>query len=249
MAEAWYEDWFDSPLYELLYANRDEQEAARLVSLLEDLIPPEDYPAVLDLGCGRGRHAFNMAQRGYHVTGIDLSELAVEKARKRAGELGLSNVSFCIRDMRHPLVRHFDAVVNLFTTFGYFDSDRENEKVIESAAEMLKEDGILFIDYLNPNVVRSNLNPRENGTIDGLAYEIERYIKNGAIFKEIEFHDSSGHTACYMERVKLYDLPWFKEVFESQNLKLVRTFGDYNGTVFDREHSPRLMMMAQLTDK
>ena len=116
---SWFEEWFDSPLYELLYAYRNEEEARRLADLIEDKIPPGDFSNVVDVGCGRGRHSIALAERGYHVTGFDLSPTAIEKARRIAKERDLSNVRFIVQDMRKPLDDTFDAAFNLFTTFGY----------------------------------------------------------------------------------------------------------------------------------
>jgi len=78
---SWFEEWFDSPLYEKLYANRNSDEAERLADLIEKEIPVKKYSTVLDLGCGRGRHSIALATRGYDVTGVDLSEEALAKAR------------------------------------------------------------------------------------------------------------------------------------------------------------------------
>src|SRR6056297_542997 len=110
---SWFEEWFDSPLYEKLYSNRDEKDAASLADLIEEVIPVSAYRNVLDLGCGRGRHSITLAQRGYQVTGIDLSNKAIEKAKRIAGQKNLNNVKFFVRDMRDPLPKQFDAIVNL----------------------------------------------------------------------------------------------------------------------------------------
>src|SRR5690625_5483861 len=110
---SWYEDWFDSPLYEKLYSNRNKEEAHLLADLIEDEIPKQSYPEILDLGCGRGRHSIALARRGYQVTGIDLSKEVVGKAEEIAEEAGLRNVTFLTGDMREPLDQRFDAVLNL----------------------------------------------------------------------------------------------------------------------------------------
>ncbi|MDX1642623.1 MAG: methyltransferase domain-containing protein, partial [Balneolaceae bacterium] len=170
----WFEEWFDSPLYEKLYAYRNKNEADELADLIEKVIPKSDYSKILDLGCGRGRHSITLAERGYHVTGVDLSKQAITTAIQSARKRKLANVHFQVGDMRRPLDKTFDAVLNLFTTFGYFLKDEENAKVISSVKEMLESNGIFILDYLNAYKVRKNLVPEEEETFRDMTVHIER---------------------------------------------------------------------------
>lgn len=243
----WFEEWFDSPLYEKLYANRDENEAAQLVEMLERTLPLGKCATILDLGCGRGRHAINLNRKGYHVTGIDLSKQAIATAREKAKKLGLKNIRFEVRDMRNPLPETFDAVVNLFTTFGYFESDDENAVVLESVRQMLRPGGIFVLDYLNAEKVRKDYRPFDEGEFQGIHYDIERYIKGNSIFKEITFSgDNIAGKKRYAERVKLYGLDWFKKEMRKQGLAIDQVYGDYEGNEFDPETSTRLMIVSHL---
>lgn len=242
----WFEEWFDSPLYEKLYANRNEEEAAGLANLIERLVPQRSYPKILDLGCGRGRHSLTLAERGYQVKGIDLSEEAIEKAAIKANKRNLKNVSFQVRDMRDPLPETFDAVVNLFTTFGYFEGDDENASVIESVGSMLREDGIFLLDYLNADWVRANYKPEESGMFRDLHFDIVRYIRQNVIYKEITF--SGIHLEkpiTYTEQVKLYDLEWFLENFDTYGFEVERLLGDYKGNTYNPETCSRLVMFTR----
>lgn len=242
---SWFEEWFNSPLYEKLYANRNIDEAERLADLIEKEIPVKKYPTVLDLGCGRGRHSIALATRGYDVTGVDLSEEALAKASFQAAEKNLKNVTFLPSDMREPLGKTFDTVVNLFTTFGYFLDDAENSKVIQNIAEMLKPDGIVLIDFFNSHLVQKNLVAEDEGAFKDLNYKIKRTIDDGMVFKKITFSGSSlSKNVEYTERVKLYDLLWFKEQFRRSNINLKHVYGDYSGDSFNRENSPRLIMIG-----
>lgn len=243
---SWFEEWFDSPLYEKLYAYRDEEEASRLAGLIEKEIPLSDYESILDLGCGRGRHSLTLAEKGYRVTGVDLSQNAIEKAGKIAEQRKLTNVEFKVGDMRVPLPETFDAVLNLFTTFGYFLNDKENEKVFESVQSMLKPGGIFFMDYMNEDVVRKNIVPEEKGAYREWDYMISRKIKNGMIYKTIRFFtQSQGQSIKYRERVKLYDLNWFREVAARNHFSLKNTYGNYKGDPFNDEESSRLIMVFE----
>lgn len=243
----WFEDWFDSPLYEKLYANRDEKEARQLIEFLQSTLSLNECSHILDLGCGRGRHSLNLARQGYRVKGIDLSEEAIKKARRRAEDEGLDNVDFQVRDMRNPLPEKFDAIVNLFTTFGYFEEDRENSRVLDSVVSMLKERGIFVLDYLNAPRVRETYVPEEVGDFQGIDYKINRYIRDDAIYKEIVFSgDGLDDKRSYTERVKLYDLEWFKRELDNRNLMIDHVYGDYRGHEYDPAESPRLLIIAHL---
>lgn len=243
----WFEEWFDSPLYEKLYANRDEQEAAKLVDLLERILPLDECSKILDLGCGRGRHSISLNREGYDVTGIDLSEKAIETAREKAKNQNLSNIRFMVRDMRDPLPETFDAIVNLFTTFGYFYSDKENASVFDSVQNMLKPGSTFVLDYLNAARVRNSFIPADEGEFQDLEYRVKRYIKGNSIYKEIIFSGDrlNGHKE-YAERVKLYELPWFKKEMSKRNLVISDIYGDYDGNDFDPETSSRLLIISRL---
>ena len=162
---SWFEEWFDSPLYELLYANRNEDEANKLADLIEQKIPVENYSTIVDVGCGRGRHSITLAERGYHITGLDLSTYAIEKAKRIAAGRGHQNVKFIVQDMRQPLSTRFDAALNLFTTFGYFMENEDNERVLASVNRMLKKNGLFLIDYFNSKKWKTSLFRRRREAI------------------------------------------------------------------------------------
>ncbi|MEX0648645.1 MAG: methyltransferase domain-containing protein [Balneolaceae bacterium] len=243
---SWFKEWFSSPLYEKLYASRNIDEAELLVNLIETEIPKLTYQDILDLGCGRGRHSISLAEKGYKVTGIDLSEEAIRTARKNAVERGFPEIDFRVRDMRNPLPRKFDAVVNLFTTFGYFLEDEENRRVLTGVASMLPGGGIFVIDYLNDQVARKELVPEEAGDYEKLHYHIRRKIKNGMIFKQITFNgDELKGSVQYEERVKLYNYKWFEQELTQRGFNIKKCYGDYTGSKFDEKTSRRLLLIAE----
>lgn len=244
---SWFEEWFDSPLYEKLYAYRNEEEAELLAGLIENEIPKERYPEILDLGCGRGRHSHTLAEKGYHVTGIDLSEQAIQKARRIAAERNLDNVTFLVSDMRKPLSRKFDAVLNLFTSFGYFIDDSENASVFDSVEKMVKNNGRFLVDYMNAEKVRENLVAEETGVYQDINYSIMRWIENNMVFKKIVFN-LNGESKSYTERVKLYGEEWFKEELLKRGFEIYRCYGSYDGEPFNPKSSSRLIFIAEKTN-
>ncbi|MEX1121294.1 MAG: class I SAM-dependent methyltransferase, partial [Balneolales bacterium] len=243
----WFEEWFDSPLYEKIYSNRNEEEANLLADLLTHLIPMNQYPNVLDLGCGRGRHSINLGKRGYTVTGIDLSEESITVARSKAMNEELRKVAFVVGDMRESYPETFDAVINLFTSFGYFENDKENQLVINNVSGMLRDKGVFVLDYLNAHKTRKDLVKQENGTLGKHEYKINRHIDNDdTIVKKISFKQKGySKTYDFEERVKLYDSVWFEEKFSEEGFTMEHVFGDYTGAAFNKQSSPRLLMVAK----
>lgn len=242
----WFEEWFDSPLYEKLYSYRDEDEANKLADLIEELVPRSNYKKILDLGCGRGRHSLTLAERGYDVTGTDLSPKAIKKAKLLAAERNLNNVHFEVRDMREVLPNRFDAVLNLFTTFGYFLDDEENASVFDGVHKMLGENGRFLIDFLNAAKVEEGLVPAESGSYENLDYQIERFIADGMVHKKIRFTGAGLKGPVeYQERVKLYGKDWFEPQLKARGFNILDFKGDYSGRRFSEEISPRLIILAE----
>jgi len=244
MINNWFEHWFDSPLHEQLYAKRDATDANRLAELISGHIPVEEYPRLLDLACGRGRHSINFAKRGYHVTGIDLAPTAISRAKAKAAQVG-AVIDFRVGDMRKPLDETFDVVVNLFTSFGYFAEETENELPIAAMTKMVRPGGQVWIDFLNPVAVRDKLVPSDEGSIPDWSYKIRRWIEDGAVRKEIHLiQDATGDEQIFTEYVRLLDLDWFKSVLERNGLTLTATYGNYDGDPYVENTSQRMIMQS-----
>lgn len=254
----WYEDWFDSDAYEVVYRQRDSADARRLIDLVERAAQPAAASRVLDVACGRGRHAILLAQRGYRVTGIDLSSNAIRTARRRAREEGLG-IDFEVADMRElPFDGAFDGVVNLFTSFGYFDDDREHRLAIAQMARALRPGGWLVQDFLNAPHAEANLVPEDAREIhaEGIGrIEVrQRRWVDGAggeprLNKRIElccFDAPAGEDDTYVfhESVRLLGLDDFAAMYAASGLRLEETFGDYDGGTHGPE-SPRLILLAR----
>jgi len=241
----WYESWFDSPLYHSLYAHRDAREAAAFVDRLTERLPLPANSAVLDLGCGAGRHARQLSARGYRVLGVDLSAESIRTAKQHE-KYGLR---FQRQDMRLPLgVDRFAAVFNLFTSFGYFDDPADDLAVMENIVRALKPGGWLVLDYLNVRVAERNLHPREVIEQDGIVFEITRWTDATHFFKRIECREGKTSRA-FVERVAKLTLEDFQFMFDLCGLNVERTYGDYQLADFNADTSPRLVLIAQQARK
>jgi len=240
---SWYEEWFWSDAYTRVYDHRDEDEAERLVDTLEREVAPAPDAHILDIGCGRGRHARALARRGYRVTGLDLSEDAVAAARSQAAAEGLdARASFQVGDMRRPVCDGCaDGAVNLFTSFGYFETDADNEQALAAIASALRPGGWFLQDFLNAPQVAESLGPSEYETEDGHTIHQDRWIEDGRVNKQITVrHD--GQTEIFQESVRLFTLADFREMYSRVGLELIEVFGDYEGGDYAPDDSPRLLL-------
>ncbi|NND71601.1 MAG: class I SAM-dependent methyltransferase [Rhodothermales bacterium] len=240
----WYEEWFDRDEYKLVYQHRDDEEARRLIDTIERVIHLDRLASILDVGCGRGRHSILLAEKGYTVTGIDISEQSIEEARARAREADLP-VDFQVADMREQQCDEcFDAVVNLFTAFGYFETDAEHLLALESMAAALKQGGWFVQDFLNAEHVRSTLIPHDERRQNGLTISQKRWIDDGRINKEITLSGPDDSPQVFTESVRLLELNDFRRFYESAGLRIEQYLGDYSGQPFQPD-SPRLVLIAR----
>lgn len=239
----WYEGWFGSDAYDLVYDHRDETEAEQLVDLVEREISPASDAHIVDVGCGRGRHARIFARRGYRVTGLDLSASAIAEARACSQTDDL-DVTFRQGDMREPLCDGCaDGVVNLFTTFGYFEDDAENEQALAAMATALRPGGWFLQDFLNAPQVVDTLQPSDRRTVNGITIEQRRWVEDDRINKEIVLA-RNGDTETYRESVRLFTLDDLKEMYDTVGLDLQATYGNYDGAPHTPK-SPRLLLYAR----
>lgn len=238
---SWYASWFESPYYHILYKDRDHTEAAQFMTRLTKHLSLPTNATILDLACGKGRHAVHLANLGYDVTGVDLSEFNITEAKK----MERSNLQFHIHDMRISFSKTFDAVFNLFTSFGYFDKKGDNLKTIQAIKNELKPNGYGVIDFLNIEIIKKELLPYEEKTINGITFKISKEIKNGFINKKIAFEDK-GQAYNFEENVKAISLKDFKKYLASAGLNLVETLGNYTLEPFNKNTSPRLIVIFKL---
>lgn len=244
----WFASWFDSPYYHMLYKHRDDNEAQRFLSNLLEKIQLPSKANILDLACGKGRHATILAQMGYHVMGADLSENSILSAMQSRDAHQLKNLDFLVHDMRNPIKGvNFDAVFNLFTSFGYFQTIEENQRVCQAIHQMLKSKGILVIDFLNAHKVQANLKALEQINSEGLVFNIERWYDSNHFYKKIEVIDSKNiEMSTHIERVQALEFSDFKLLLEP-HFKIEATFGSYLMEDFDHQNSDRLIIIAKKT--
>jgi SAM-dependent methyltransferase len=236
----WFAEWFDTPYYHILYKHRDHLEAEKFITRLCSFLKLDPNSNLLDLACGKGRHALMLNKLGYQVLGADLSPQSIAEASRFSND----RLQFTVHDMRDPIEnKKFNCIFNLFTSFGYFNSKTDNLKVLESIHSMLLPNGLLVIDFMNAEKVIRTLVGKENKTIDGVSFDIERHADGQHIFKDIRFTDQ-GHSFHYTERVQSLKLLDFKELLEEAGFNILHTFGDFELNAFDAFNSDRLIIIA-----
>lgn len=236
----WFEEWFNTPFYHVLYQDRNEEEAEHFVTKLVDYLQIENNKTILDLACGKGRHAVFLNKKGLNVVGADLSVNSIADAKKYEND----DLRFIVHDMREIIAGHrFDYVFNLFTSFGYFDTQKDNLKVLQSVHEMLNDGGKVIIDFLNIHKVVANLVKKEVKTIDGIVFNITREFDGKHILKTISF-GHTGQSYSYTERVQGLNKEDFEKLLEKSNFKVDAIFGDFNLDEYHAETSDRLILIA-----
>lgn len=234
---AWYKEWFGQEYLEL-YAHRDEGEAERHVDFVVDHLGDQKPELVLDLCCGAGRHHEALARRGYRVVGVDLSITLLAHSSRRNIVAG---------DMRClPFADgSFDWILNFFTSFGYFERERENFRVLEEIARLLRPGGRFLIDFLNRDRVIKELQAREVKRIGDRDVLIERWFDpvTRRINKRLRLTGDTTPSTSFLESVRAYDRDEVTIGARWAGLEVDALYGDFNGETYHRE-SDRLIVVG-----
>lgn len=237
----WFAEWFNSPYYHILYKERNYEEAQLFIDnigLYLNFLPNDK---ILDLACGKGRHSIYLNKKGLFVEGVDLSEENINYAKQFENK----RLHFSQHDMRRVhKPNYFDYILNLFTSFGYFDTDAENQQAISAMAEGLSDEGRIVLDFFNTRKVVKELVPYEEKYVDKITFKISKTIEKGFIIKDIRFEEK-GKKYHFQERVKAITAKDFLRYFRSAGLVVARIFGDYNLSEFEENESPRMIFIAE----
>ncbi len=244
MKSEWYKDWFNNDEYLIVYKHRDKLEAEILKNLVLKNVGREKIKFVLDMACGAGRHAISFAQEGFDVTAVDLSKNLLKTAKSNA-VLEKVNVDFIISDIRDfHSEKKFDLVLNLFTSFGYFERDEENADVFRKAFDVMNNGGWFVLDYFNKNYILNNLIPITVENIGGRRITQTREIKNNRVEKNINIKNN-GKETYFLESVRLYSKDEIVNMLKRTGFKILNNFGDFDGSNFDIDTSPRLILISK----
>ena len=236
---AWFETWFDTPYYHILYKDRDFVEAENFITLLTNHLSLSKDSKIIDLACGKGRHSKFLNHLGFQVLGLDLSKESIIHNK----EFESKDLQFKVHDMRNPIFPEIseekvDAVFNLFTSFGYFESASDDRKVFHSISHALKDEGYFVLDFLNEKWVKNTFLPHETMQKEGIDFTIKKTIEDEHIIKDITFFEG-GVNHHYFEKVKLHSLEEISEYAGEFGFERIAIFGNYQLDPFKLDNSPR----------
>ena len=231
-------DWFDSDYYHVLYKHRDYNEARNFIDNIVEYLDLKKGSKILDLACGIGRHSIYLDKIGFKVVGTDKSPNNIKKAKASKNQ----SVSFLQMEMIDDTNHKYDGIFNLFTSFGYVNHDY-NLKTIKNIERQLKDDGTVIVDFMNTLFIKKNLVIEETKVIDDLSFKIKRKSDGKYIYKEIKLQDKKDY--FFQEKVMDLSLKDFENYLIRYNLKIIKTFGDYNLNEFDIKNSERLIMVIK----
>jgi len=242
MKREWFASWFDTSYYHLLYRDRNDQEAHQFIDALLAFLSLPQGKKVLDIACGKGRHAIYLQSKGYDVVGLDLSKNSIEAAKNLSQHT--ASIEFLVHDIRNEFpVTHADLALNLFTSFGYFESDTEHQEVLINMAGALNNEGVLVLDFLNVDHVAKHLKQHEQKTIDDVSFSIHRTLDNNQIIKNIQVKDGED-TLVFKEIVRAFSANDLIQLIENAGLKVMNVFGNYNLTPLSI-NSERVIIIAK----
>ncbi|MHC4944296.1 MAG: class I SAM-dependent methyltransferase [Planctomycetota bacterium] len=229
-------EWFKTAfgrLYPILYAHRDDGTAAQEAESLARVLDLNGGKArILDVCCGSGRHAEALAGMGFEVVGSDLSPFLLDRALVRqplSGRLARAD----IRNL--PFHASFDVVVNLFTSFGYFLDDAENDRSFAEMVRVLAPGGRLVLDHINRSFLEKGLIKKDSSFVNGYKIRQRRRIEGNRIVKDIEVDLDDGEHVHLRESVRLYDPEEMEALFDKHGLLDVRFHGSFEGGAFTPE--------------
>jgi len=237
----WFANWFDSKYYHILYSSRDKLEANLFIDNILKKFQPPDNAFFLDLACGSGRHSIYLNKKGYSVDGVDLSKKSLLKAKSYQNDT-LQFIAEDIRSYKKPT--KYDFILNLFTSFGYFETENDDINVLRNVKISLKKNGIFILDFFNANKVILDLKSYEEKKINNITFKIKKTYDQEFVYKEISIQDQKNNY-IFTEKVRLIKLERFKQYMRKLNMNLIGIFGDYQFTDFNPVSSERLILVIK----
>ena len=247
MKSDWFKDWFNTSEYLDVYKHRNEKDAESHIQLILNNVPVKFGADILDMACGAGRHSIILARKNFYVTGVDLSGNLLSVARESAEKENLK-INFIQSDIReYQTEKKFDLILNLFTSFGYFETDQENFSILKKAYDFLKPNGYFILDYFNIEFLKNNLVELSKDEIKDEQVIQRRKIENGRVVKQISIL-VDGKLKEYEESVKMYSDIELVDELRHIGFDIVKTFGDFLGSMFNKFESERLILICKKLD-
>jgi len=255
----WWETLFDEKYLKTYIDTVTPKLTKQQIPFLLKRLQLKKGAEILDLACGYGRHAIELAKRGYKVTGLDFSKHFIDIAKKDAKEKGVK-VNFIRGDMRNlSFVNKFDAIINMFTSFGYFDDEGDNKLVLRKISRVLKPNGKFLIEINNS--MRTLARISQEGKTDkktGFLTNVKKdKLSNGLIVTTKDEFDSAtmrwsmtrtwkekGKLKSYKTNVRMFSPPELNNMMQRNGLRIEKVWGDLQGSPFGFD-ARRLIVLAR----
>ncbi|MCK9282338.1 MAG: class I SAM-dependent methyltransferase [Melioribacteraceae bacterium] len=240
----WYKDWFSSEFYTTVYAHRNDSDAKLLSELILSKVELKKDDYILDAACGAGRYSKIFAGYDFNVVGFDLSLVLLNLAL--ADNHHFNKNHFLINsDIRSTYFkRKFSLIFNLFTSFGYFNTEKENFLFFQNALDFIDENGVLVFDYFNSSYIKKNVIPYSEKNVDGFLVKETRITQDNRVIKNIDV-TANNQTLSFLESVALYDHDFLIDKFNSLGYNITDVYGDYKGSPFNEENSERIIIFMK----
>ncbi|MEW6202103.1 MAG: class I SAM-dependent methyltransferase [bacterium] len=241
----WWRDFFESEFYGGTLENFPHERTKIEVDFFLSILNLKKRAVLLDLCCGIGRHSIEIARRCYKVVGLDYNAKYLETARINAEKERLK-IKFIKGDMRRiPYENYFDAVLNIFSSFGYFEKDSENFKVFTAVSRCLKPGGKFVLDMTSRDwIVRNFQEIRVSESEDTLIIEKGTFdVKENQVVSRWAWI-RGGRKSEHECRIKLYPYSTHKRELEKRGLHIVGSYGGYDGSEYSLD-SRRMIIVAE----
>lgn len=245
--QTWFESFFVEGRYEQVLAGIPAEQTAREVQFIVDALQLAAGSHILDLCCGVGRHTIALASQGYRMTGLDLNEQALAIAQQRADEAGVA-IALLKRDMREiPFRSELDAVISIFSSFGYYETDEQDEQVLRSVAAALKTGGRFLIETANRERIFREFRPNEwqeeaDGSLVLTTRDLDLLTGRSQVTDRIVHPD--GRRSQRWHRFRFYSLSELARMLHAAGLAVVQTWGDFEGAPYSLT-SRRMIVLAE----
>ncbi len=245
---AWYEELFNQDYDRVYFPAFTSERNISEVCFIESVLLTPKGGQILDLACGHGRHALELAKRGFQVVGIDLSQRFIDMAKQSARETQLQTAEFLVGDMRESyFVNRFDGAISYFTSFGYF-SDQENQKVLDNVSKALLKGGFFLIDTVNRDwtIHKVENQPRRWDEIEPDFFMLEDIsfdAHTSRIHTKRIIFDKGQRRAMEYD-IKLYTHAELEDMLEETGLKVISSFGGKDLSPYSVS-SPRMIIVSQ----
>jgi ubiquinone/menaquinone biosynthesis C-methylase UbiE len=227
---------------------RDRREAARIIEVLG--LPVGSR--ILDAPCGQGRHSHLLAEAGFRIDGIDYSRQLITLAKKRGSGPSLRYMRADMRKLPSSWSNRFDGVVNLFTSFGFFDNPSDDARVIGEFARVLKPGGVFVWQGASRDGVMARFLSRDSwesddGTIVMQGRKFDPL--SGVLTIESTLRRKSGRTSRRAHRIRLYNATRLAELCAAENLIVEEAFEEFTSRPLTRRSTEMLLVARKQTDR